>query len=205
MNLIYNVMKTENNNFKPALMFVLLGCVLLSCREIEPGVDPPEPKSKLPGHLAGNWLESWSLSMAHEFDSLLYNPQTHVWFRGSYDPWSMDPVPGFGIQLRQDGSFIWAVVASTSTGGCQIYTARYLKGEVKSEGDSLIFSTATHQMKYHSVCNPGNNFDRSEDQNSFSLSYALSSTSNNAGQAFEVLTLTAPDGSQTQYMRNKYN
>lgn len=180
--------------------------VIYACRETEDvlGNEPPTPDvPALPQALAGNWLDSWSLSMQHGFDSLLYNPQTKVWFRGSYDPWSMNPVPGFGIQLQSDGDFIWAVVASTSTGGCQVYTAEYIKGEIAVEGNTLTFTPQTRRKKYHSVCNPGNNFDRNEDTAGFSLTYTLSTTANNSGQIFDVLTLTNPDGSQIQYLRLK--
>ncbi len=188
---------------KVCLYLSLFGVVsFASCKEddVEPLEDPIE--SEIPATLRGEWLESWSLYMQHSFDPMLYDPQSNTWFRGSYDPWSMDPVPGFGIQLNRDGTFVWAMVVATSTGGCQVYTAEYLKGTVSLENDIITFKPQIRRMKYHSVCNPTNDFDRSEDNASFTMQYKLSTVNDSGGQ-FELLALTSPDGSQIQYARKK--
>lgn len=187
-------------------LFVFASFIIYACRETEdiPMNEPPIPEApELPAELSGDWLDFWSLSMQYHFDSLLFNPVTKVWFRGSYDPWSMNPVPGFGIRFLPNGSFTWAVVTSTSTGGCHVYTTEYVKGTVQTDGRKLTFVPQVRRMKYHSVCNPANNFDRDENKTGFTLSYTISTASNNAGQTFDVLTLINPDGSQIKYLRIK--
>lgn len=161
------------------------------------------PKSGVPSNLVGDWMESWSLSMQYIFDPLLYNPDTKVWFRGSYDAWSMDPRPGFGLRIGDEGDFIWAIVEGTGSGGCQIYTAEYVKGTLAIKGNKITFRPQVRRQKYNSVCNPGNNFDRDEDKSSFSLTYALSTSTNNSGQEFDVITFTAPDSSQISFSKLK--
>lgn len=191
------------NLTKICLYLFLFGMIgFASCKEddAEPVGDPAQ--SEIPVSLRGEWLESWSLYMQHSFDPMLYDPQSNTWFKGNYDPWSMDPVPGFGIQLNQDGTFIWATVVSTGTGGCQVYTAEYLKGTISLENDIITFKPQTRRMKYHSVCNPANDFDRSEDNANFTMQYKIS-TVTDSGKEFEVLSLIGPDGSQILYSRVK--
>ncbi|SFC23377.1 hypothetical protein SAMN04487891_107223 [Flagellimonas taeanensis] len=161
------------------------------------------PKSEVPTELTGNWMDSWSWFMQYNFDPLLYDPDAKVWFRGSYDAWSMDPRPGFGLQIDQSGNFIWTVVVSTNTGGCQVYTAEYLKGTVEITANKITFHSKVRRKKYHSVCNPGNNFDRDEDKGSFSLTFKITDGESYNGHEVKVLTLINPDGSEVAYSQTK--
>lgn len=161
------------------------------------------PKGEVPTNLLGNWMDSWSWFMQYEFEPLLYNSSTKVWFKGSYDAWSMDPRPGFGLQIDDEGNFIWTVVVSTSTGGCQVYTAEYLSGTVVINSDKITFHPKIRRKKYHSVCNPSNNFDRDEDKGSFSVNFKVTDGENYNGHEVKVLTLINPDGSETDYSQTK--
>lgn len=187
---------------KVCLLLAVLGTITISACSEDAEIAGNPPQGKIPSQLAGEWLESWSLYMQHSFDPLLYNPTTQVWFRGSYDPWSMDPVPGFGLQFYEDGSFIWAIATSTGTGGCKVYTSEYLKGLAIAKGDRLTFYPQTRRMKHHSVCNPVNDFDRDEDKTSFTLQYRISTTIS-SGQELETVSFIYPDGSQVQYSQQK--
>jgi len=191
-------------NFKN-VMFSFIAFGLMSAYSCQNDNDPNNnvpPASEIPAELQGAWLEEWSLSMQHEFDPLLYNPGTNKWFGGEYDPWSMDPVPGFGIQINQDGTFIWAIVVATSSGGgCQSYTAEYIKGTVLLEEDQITFYPQVRRMKYHSVCNPGNDFDRNEATDSFTLKYDVSTVI--SVNEYEVLTFTTPYSSVIKYLKLK--
>lgn len=167
--------------------------------------EPEMPVSEIPDELVGVWYESWSLYMQYTFDPLLYNPDTKIWFRGSYDPWSMDPRAGFGVEIKKDGTFIWAIAEETGSGGCQIYTAEYLSGKLYIEGNIITFYPQVRRKKYHSVCNPSNSFDRDESLGSFSLTYKLSESSNYSGQYFDVITFANPDQSEFAYSKLKSN
>lgn len=193
--------------FKKAIFVLVITGILSSyaCSNDEgnePIKETPD-NSEVPPTLIGDWMESWSLHMQYKFDPLLYNPDTKVWFRGNYDAWSMDPRPGFGLRIGDAGNFIWARVEGTGSGGCQIYTADYVKGTVVIEGYKITFHPQIRRQKYNSVCNPDNNYDRDEDNSSFSLAYALSTTANNSGQKFDVITFTTPDSSQISFSKLK--
>lgn len=192
--------------FKKAVLLLAVTGILsaYACSKNDGNEPVKEPqKSEVPSALVGDWMESWSLYMQYNFDPLLYNPDTKVWFRGSHDAWSMDPRPGFGVRIGDAGDFIWAIVEGTGSGGCQIYTADYVKGTVSVEGNKITFYPQVRRQKYNSVCSPGNNFDRDEDKSSFTLTYALSTSNNNSGQVFDVLTFTSPDGSQIAFSKLK--
>jgi len=191
-------MKTEIQFLKYAA--VLLGfCLLLaSCKEDE--VPETEPiQEELPVELRGTWIDQWSMTMQYVFDPLLYNPQSKEWFRGSYDPWSMDPRHASGIQMQEDGTFIWAVVIDAGNGGCQSYTAQYIKGTISVDGDELTFKPKVKRMKYHSVCEPGNVFDRDEALDSFTKEFSFSTETNYYGQVVRVITITDENGFNESY------
>ncbi|MEG3657694.1 hypothetical protein V5097_09805 [Arenibacter palladensis] len=108
------------------IAFLLLAFVgILSsygCQKDDDGnPDIETPKCGVPSILIGDWLESWSVYMRYSLDSLIYNPDTKVWFRGNYDAWSIDPRPDFEIRTGAEGEFIWATMEGTSSDGCQIY------------------------------------------------------------------------------------
>lgn len=161
------------------------------------------PKSEVPTYLTGDWMDSWSWFMQYSFEPLLYNPSTKIWFHGSHDAWSMDPRPGFGLQIDNEGNFIWTVAVSTSAGGCQVNTVEYLKGTVEVNHNKITFHPKVRRKKHHSVCNPGNNFDRDEDKGSFSLNFKITDGDNYNGHEVKVLSLIHPDGSETAYSQTK--
>lgn len=192
--------------FKKVILFMAITGILSSyaCSN-DDGEKPANapPSSEVPTTLTGNWMDSWSWFMQYEFEPLLYNSSTNVWFKGSYDPWSMDPRSGFGLQIDDEGNFVWTVVVSTSTGGCQVYTAEYLNGTVNVKDNKITFHPTVRRKKYHSVCNPGNDFDRDEDKGSFSLNFKITDGEKYHGNEVKVLTLIHPDGSETAYSQTK--
>ncbi|MER3374874.1 MAG: hypothetical protein RIM83_09600 [Allomuricauda sp.] len=192
--------------FKKAILLMaitgILSAYACSNDDGDNSINEP-PKSEVPSNMTGDWMDSWSWFMQYEFEPLLYNPTNKVWFHGSYDAWSMDPRPGFGLQIDGEGNFIWTVMVSTSTGGCQVYTAEYLSGTVVINENKITFLPKVRRKKYHSVCNPGNNFDRDEDKSSFSLNFKVSDGESYNGNEVKVLTLIHPDGSETVYSQTK--
>lgn len=193
-------------NTKSSLL--LFFCFMLSlstysCKDDEADSGTGTPRSSVPASLANTWMESWSLYNQYNFDPLLYNAETNVWFHGSHDAWSMDPRPGFGLMISKEGEFIWTTVVDAGNGGCQSFTAEYLKGTVVVEDNSITFYPTVRRKKYHSVCEPGNRFDRNESTNSFTLNYSLSEESNYSGQHFDVLTLIKPDQSEIKLSQLK--
>ncbi|MFB6340153.1 hypothetical protein ACE1ET_00445 [Saccharicrinis sp. FJH62] len=173
-----------------------------SCREF--GDDhSQDTNDSLTTILQGDWMDSWSLTMEYQLEGLLFDPDSEIWFRGYYDPWSMEPQPGFGIRFTNKGDFFWTVVASVGTGGCRVYTAEYVKGQVTAIGSTLFFYPEIRRLKHHSSCNPENNLDRNESTGSFSLQFSVKQTADSSGRIYEVLTLIFPDGQETEYIRIK--
>ncbi|MDF2157054.1 hypothetical protein [Algoriphagus sp. CAU 1675] len=153
---------------------ILTGLICLigfsSCGEDQ---DPLPNSNELPEILLGTWLDEWSFTSGYAYKDKLYNPATGQWFDGAYDPWSMNPRPGFGIEIFEDGTFSWSTVVSTGVGGCQAYIAEYLEGKVEFVDDQLVFSPDIRRKKYHSSCNPSMNFDRNEPTSAFQMGYRL--------------------------------
>ncbi len=183
------------------ISLILLG--VLSCQYDD--TSQPEnnqPIGSIPEELVGVWIDSWSLYMNYDFDPLLYNPVSNKWFSGALDPWSMVPVPGLGIEFKENGGFVHTMVVSTSTGGCQVYTAQYIKGIVNGSSlDQITFKPQVRRMKHHSVCNPSMDFDRNESTGNYTITIEISETLNNAGQEINELKMTDEHGAFLKYYK----
>ncbi|MEG3657695.1 hypothetical protein V5097_09810 [Arenibacter palladensis] len=64
------------------------------------------------------------------------------------------------------------------------------------EGNKTTFRPQVRRQKYNSACSSGNNFDKDQDKSRFSMTYVLTTSSNNYGQVFDLLTLVSHNGSQ---------
>jgi len=193
-------MKTENQIFKYVAVLLCFCMFLPSCKEDEVPEQEPTPE-ELPEELHGTWIDEWSMTMQYVFDPLLYNSQSKEWFHGSDDPWSMDPRPAFGLQMNDDGTFTWAIVVDAGEGGCQSYTAQYIRGTITTDGDELTFKPIVKRMKYHSVCDPGNVFDLDEALDSFTKQFTFSTETNYHGQVVRVITITDENGFDASYFQ----
>lgn len=156
---------------------------------------------ELPETLKGNWLDSWSFQNSYIIDDKFYDTDTDVWFRGAMSPWDMDPRPGTGFSILENGEFVWNYGLSTGVGGCQSYTVEFLKGEVKAEGNTIIFEPSARRRKYHSTCEPSLNFDQDESTDAFAMVYKISLETNALGLIVWVLKLHHSNGAYSLYYK----
>lgn len=157
----------------------------------------------LPEILRGSWLDSWSFQNSYIIDDKFYDATTGTWFRGAVSPWDMDPRPGTGFTILENGEFVWNYGLSTGVGGCQSYTVEFLQGEVNTEGNTITFEPSVRRRKYHSTCEPSLNFDRDESTQAFAVAYEITQETSELGTTLLKLTLHHDNGAYTEYYRLK--
>jgi hypothetical protein len=159
------------------------------------------PTSEIPASLVGEWVNQWSLDMGYTVVEDYYDETNASWFKGAYDPWSMEPYPAYGLKIDEGGNFYWIVYASSGNGGCRSYSTEFVKGKVAVQDQQIIFKPSLRRKKYHSTCNPSLNFDEAQPLDHFTLGYSLSKTINNQQQEQWLIELINPDQSSFTFFK----
>jgi len=177
----------------PKISFLGFHCLffLSSCYQAQ---EDTSPQIQIPVSLVGEWLDEWSFQNSYPLNTRLFNEHTSLWFSGAYDPWSMDPRPGFGLKIYPDGKFIWTQAVSSGQGGCQSYVVEFLKGSLEATASTMVFKPNIRRRKYHSACNPSLDFDRNESTDSFQMDYVYLEQALGNGQLYMTLTLQDSEG-----------
>lgn len=154
--------------------------------------------------LSGIWVDEWSFN--HEnfnIEQNFFNTTTNTWFNGAEDPWQMNPASAFGLQINEDGSYLWTIAErSPWTGECISYSAEYITGNVQEGISQLVFTESFWRTRFYTSCDPEQNVDTNIEPGTMTLRYEINKVYNLfTGMPSWQLKFTNPDNSSFSYYR----
>ncbi|AHM61371.1 PKD domain-containing protein [Flammeovirgaceae bacterium 311] len=155
--------------------------------------------------LAGEWFDQTSFRNGYALDDKLYDRATNRWFHGAGYPLTMNPRPGAGLKIAQDGSYIWTIIfAHDPVGSCNVpYSAEYITGNVTLSGNQLQFQENFWRSKFSNPCDTSQDVDTDIDTGSMNLRYEINQVVDViTGNPILELKLFRPDGTYFSYFRH---
>jgi hypothetical protein len=153
--------------------------------------------------LAGEWLDDWSFKRGYALDEKFYDRQANKWFRGATDPWSMNPHAGFGLKIKEDGSYIWTIAEYGPQASCgNPYSAEYITGTVTQAANMLTFQESYWRSKFYNPCDTSQSVDLEVQPGGMVLRYEITQLYDVVtGQPFWQLKIFNPDNTSFNYYR----
>ncbi|MDO1450066.1 PKD domain-containing protein [Rhodocytophaga aerolata] len=154
--------------------------------------------------LAGEWLDDWSFKREYALDEKFYDRQANKWFRGAADPWTMNPHAGFGLKIKEDGSYIWTIAEYGPQAGCgNPYSAEYITGTVTQAANMLTFQESYWRSKFYNPCDTSQSVDLEVQPGGMTLRYEITQLHDAVtGQPFWQLKIFNPDNTSFNYYRH---
>lgn len=154
--------------------------------------------------LSGQWVDQWSFQNDHlTIAADFYHATSNTWFGGASDPWHMSPASGFGINIHEDGSYVWTIAQYAPwTGECSAYSAEYISGHLQSTATEITFEEDYWRSKFYTSCDPDQNVDTDVQPGRMTLRYQINKVYNMfTGADYWELKIINPDDSFFTYYR----
>ena len=162
------------------------------------GVHNPETPS-----LIGNWVDWWSFTEEnYTIDPKFYDRSSGVWFKGAADPWNINSQQGFGIQISDNGSYVWTIAERHQLPQCLSYSAEFITGTIESTLNTVTMTQDYWRSKFVNNCAPDQNSDQSITPGDLVLRYEINKVFDPfTGRPFWELKFFNPDNSTFSYFR----
>jgi hypothetical protein len=152
--------------------------------------------------LQGAWVDAWSFNKGlATIDENFYDVTTGTWFNGAEDPWKMSPASAIGLNVHEDGSYVWTIAENSPITECISYSAEYFRGTLDATNTEITFTESYWRDKYYNSCDEEGNIDQEVPPGTMSLRYEISLETNQAGTKYWALKLFNPDDSFFTYYR----
>ncbi|MBO9727978.1 MAG: hypothetical protein J7623_05010 [Chitinophaga sp.] len=182
-----------------------LACLLLSmniaCKKNKDDNSiPVTPRTDITADVSGvSWfgLDETNMDPDQHFSLTVYNPTTGIWFNNAPTPWDMVPRPGNGIRFSANGDFEICRFTNSGMGGLKSYAFFYMKGTAEQNGNDIMLHPTIYRNKYHSVSDPGLNYDKELPREAMKIKYATHRYTN----GWDHVDITWSDNTVSRYYR----